>query len=196
MTRLTSILWSVVALLLICLGTSWAIQRRSVAKAEAAESRAQVLGVERDKALGDAKVSQDRADAEAQARTKAEGSLKQARADVADARARLKAPGQSVPAVPGDGPVVAPDAKDDLIAAQDDLIAKQDLKIGSLEREVVDLRTLNETKNVAISLGKQRERALEIALDAQKRATSSSKWMGRLQGFAIGVSVGYVGGKL
>jgi hypothetical protein len=33
-------------------------------------------------------------------------------------------------------------------------------------------------------------------LEAQIAANKSSKWMGRIQGFAIGAAIGYAGGKL
>ena len=180
MTRLQNVVLGFVALLLICLACSWALQRRSVAKAEAAEQRALVLGVERDKAL-------EQANQEAAGRKAAEADLAKARARVAAARPRPTI--QTVPEVPHSAAVAGSDPTGDLVPALDDLVSKLDEKVASLERENGDLR---------LELGKsmKQTRALEIALDAQKRATSSSKWLGRFQGFAIGVSVGYVGGKL
>jgi hypothetical protein len=94
-----------------------------------------------------------------------------------------------VPPVSGGASVADPNPSGDLVPALDDLVAKLDTKIESLERENGDLRT-------ALDRSMKQTRALEIALDAQKSATTSSKWLGRIQGFAIGISVGYVGGKL
>lgn len=113
------------------------------------------------------------------------------------ARAKQARPGEpSVhPVVPdgvpsdGDSPVLVDDLKDQIIDAQD-------RQITALSLEVDGLRSALVLKDQALVTQEQRVRGLEIALDAQRHAAKVGKWMGRIQGFAIGLGVGYVGGKL
>jgi hypothetical protein len=81
-------------------------------------------------------------------------------------------------------------------ALKDQVITAQDQQIGTLKAEVVELRAALVLKDRALGISEQRARGLEIALDAQRHAAKSGKWIGRLQGFAIGLGAGYVSGRL
>jgi len=196
MTRLASILWGLIALLLICLGTSWAIQRHSAARAVAAESEATEARGARDAAIEQSKAK----DAEISHHAQTIAALQAEVSSAKSVAAKLRARAGIKPAVSGDpvhpggldgqpdaGALVA--ALDSVIASQDRLIAEQDAQIKTQGERI-------KTGDDALAASMRQTRALEIALSAQKHATTSSKWIGRLQGFAIGVSVGWVGGKL
>lgn len=178
--------WFLLVLTLIIVGVAFVVGETNcnTGKVSKAEQQAAVLGGERDAAVKEA-------DREAARRFAKEPDLKAAQSRVDSARVKVKKDQASIPLpTVSDNPLVAVvDDQNELIAAQDELNRKKDEKIASLERENEELRR-------AIDLGLKRERALEIALDAQKRAAKSGKWLGRIQGFAIGVTVGYVGGKL
>lgn len=113
------------------------------------------------------------------------------------ARAKQTHPSESSvhPVVPdgvptdGDSPVLVDDLKDQVIAAQDRQIA-------ALNLEVDGLRAALDMKDRALVTSEQRARGLEIALDAEKHAAKSGKWIGRIQGFAIGITAGYAMGRL
>jgi len=195
MTRLASILWGLIALLLICLACSWAIQRRSVAQVVAAEQQATVAQVERDAAITQNKAK----DAEIAIHVQTIEALK---ADVSRAKAvaaKLRARPSGDVAVHGD---TVPSAgldesgRSGLVASLDAVIASQDELIAEQDNQIKDQAIRIKTGDDALAASMRQTRALEIALKAQKSATTSSKWLGRIQGFAIGVSVGWVGGKL
>lgn len=100
---------------------------------------------------------------------------------------------QAVPANPGVpdpvGVVGADDLRDQIIAAQDSQIAAQ-------KDEIKGLRAALDLKDRALVTAEQRARGLEIALDAQRHAPKSQRWLGRIEGVAVGIAIGYVGGKL
>ncbi len=97
------------------------------------------------------------------------------------------APVDGLPSEPaGD---LALDAADAVISAQDGLIKEQ-------AAQILDLTVSRDSWKGAYEEEHRRAVALQIALDAQKHAAKSGKWVGRLQGFAIGLGAGYVGGKL
>lgn len=91
---------------------------------------------------------------------------------------------------------VVPDAPDTADGLKDQIIEAQDTQIATLKGEVGELRTSMDLLGEALATEQRRSRGLEIALDAQKHASKSGKWLGRLQGFAVGVAVGFGGGKL
>jgi hypothetical protein len=97
------------------------------------------------------------------------------------------------PGAPNPQPVVQPDpvdgAKDQLIADLTKQIADQQSLIATLNLAVTHYRAAYEDEVKASNLK-------QIALEAQIAANKSSKWMGRIQGFAIGAAIGYAGGKL
>jgi len=174
MTRFQSIAVSLIALLLICLACSWALQRRSVAQAVAAESRAMVLEGERDAAV-------KRANNEAAAREANNAALEQARARVAAARITKPAPA-SGPEIPDSSPVVDPDPSSDLVPALDDLVAKLDAKVESLERENGDLRT-------ALDKSMKGEQALRVVI--KNTPKSYNRGLGLIYGRDKGITGEY-----
>ena len=97
---------------------------------------------------------------------------------------------------PAPVPVVSASDLHGIVDAQDALIKAQDQQIIGLKTEVQFL-TLARDEWKATAEARNREAVgLRIALDAQKHVATSWKWMGRIQGFACGVAVGFVGGKL
>jgi len=177
---------------------------------DAAQTTASILKGERDAAMeaaGAAEKRQAEASREVTIAAEAAGAADQ---NVAKLKARLAAVQKtlaSLPAVPGN-PVVpgtadslgVPDvpghdpekaAMADLIAGQDQEIQALKLEIGAQEHLVFEMQGVINSQKKALDLGFQRERALEIALDAQKHVAKAGKWMGRFQGFLIGVGAGY-----
>lgn len=82
-----------------------------------------------------------------------------------------------------------------IIAKQDELITAQDGQIKTLTKEVV---VLTQARNAWKKTAEEREQqalAQAAATEAWKKAVTSSLWKGRVQGFAAGVVLGYVGAK-
>ena len=79
---------------------------------------------------------------------------------------------------------------------RDQIIAVQDKQIAALGAEVDELRAALDLKDRALVTSEQRARGLELALEAQKHASKSQRWLGRIEGVAVGVAIGYAGGKL
>ena len=101
---------------------------------------------------------------------------------------------QAVPAAPGvPGPVGVVDPAGDL---RDQIIAAQDSQIAAQKDEIKGLRAALDLKDRALVTAEQRARGLELALEAQKHASKSQRWLGRIEGVAVGVAIGYAGGKL
>lgn len=89
-----------------------------------------------------------------------------------------------------------PDGRDAVLEDAEALIAAQDKEIGALKLQVVDLTTARDAWK-ATAEDREREAAgLRIALDAQKKVQQASRWRGRIEGFAGGVAVGFVAGRL
>lgn len=145
-----------------------------------------------------------RAEARAQA---AEADLVGSRAEVdrlrrivaAERRARV-----SDPAMPGpshDQPM-EPDHRDELLAADAVLITKLETEVKELKGANLELKTAftDEQKRSAeykAAWEAERKRALaqQAATDAWKSAVKTSRWQGRMEGFAVGVAVGYLGSR-
>ena len=100
---------------------------------------------------------------------------------------------QAVPAVPG---VSAPVGVVDSDGLRDQIIAAQDQQIAAQKDEIKGLRAALDLKDRALVTSEQRARGLELALEAQKHASKSQRWLGRIEGVAVGIAIGYVGGKL
>jgi len=79
---------------------------------------------------------------------------------------------------------------------KDQIINTQDQQIGTLKIEVSELRAALDAKDRALITSEQRARGLELALEAQKHASKSQRWLGRIEGVAVGIAIGYAGGKL
>jgi hypothetical protein len=113
--------------------------------------------------------------------------------DMARRKHPLPVPPAPTPGAPDPQPAVAADPVDDGTAQ---LIADQ-------AKEIVDLKAQVNALNLAVTHYKgayedecKASALKEIALQAQISANKSSKWVGRIEGFAIGAAVGYAGGKL
>lgn len=130
----------------------------------------------------------------------AQANVDRARAEVARVK-RLLAAKPSLPVLdptganPAIAPTVAPDHRDETIAALDVLVRAQDGQIGSLTLALTDKTRQSEEYRLAFEAERRRAVGLEIALEAQKSLTASSKWTGRIQGFAAGAALGLLGGK-
>ena len=100
---------------------------------------------------------------------------------------------QAVPAVPGVpdpvGVVVDSAPADSL---RDQIIAVQDKQIAALGAEVDELRAALDLKDRALVTSEQRARGLELALEAQKHASKSQRWLGRIEGAGVGLAIGYM----
>ena len=96
---------------------------------------------------------------------------------------------QAVPANPGVPDPVGVVGADDL---RDQIIADQDKQIAALGVEVTGLRAALDLKDRALATAEQRARGLEIALEAQRHASRSQRWLGRIEGAGVGLAIGYV----
>lgn len=88
------------------------------------------------------------------------------------------------------------DGPSDEAALSAQIITAQDEQIAALKVEVTELRTALDLKDQALITSEKRARGLEIALDAQKHTSKSQRWLGRIEGVAVGIAIGYMGGKL
>ena len=88
------------------------------------------------------------------------------------------------------------DDRDAVIAKDAEVIAAQGKQITD-QAVVISALTVSRDAWKATAEERAREAAgLRIALDAQKSVANSGKWVGRFQGFAIGIGAGYVAGRL
>jgi hypothetical protein len=127
---------------------------------------------------------------------KAQAGVDRARAKVAGAGKRVAAQ-PSVPisasthADPADNqPLVLPDP------GTADLVSAQDVLIAELRAALADEQRRSEQYRLAFEAERRRAVGLQIALDAQKHVQGASRWRGRIEGFAVGVATGFLGGKL
>lgn len=117
----------------------------------------------------------------------------------------LRALAAKVPQVPSDpDPAVAPptqpsplaDVRDQVIAKDAEMIQAQQVVISD-QAAVIGTLIISRDAWKATASAREREAAqLRIALDAMKTVQSSGKWLGRVEGFAIGLGAGYVAGRL
>lgn len=87
---------------------------------------------------------------------------------------------------------MAPDHRDELLAAQDELIAKQAGQISTLKVALTDEQARSEQFRLAFESERKATAAQQAATEAWKKAVTTSKWRGRIEGFAAGVALGYV----
>ncbi len=88
-----------------------------------------------------------------------------------------------------------PDVRDAVITKDAEVIAAQAVVIGQKDAEIAQL-TISRDEWKATAEARERQAiAQEAATKAWKKAVTESKWMGRAQGFAAGVVVGYVEGR-
>lgn len=92
-------------------------------------------------------------------------------------------------------PTPPPDIQTAIISKDAELIAAQVEEIRGL-RNQNEILTQARDAWKATALDRQREAAsLRIALDAQRSLSTASKWRGRIEGFTVGVVLGYAGGR-
>ena len=98
----------------------------------------------------------------------------------------------NLPAIPpGD-----PDVRDAVIAKDAEVIDAQAKVIEGQKVEITGLGASRDQWKATYEAESRRVAGLEIALAAQKHVSASGKWIGRLQGFAVGIGTGYVAGRL
>lgn len=98
-------------------------------------------------------------------------------------------------------PEIASDS--DLVIAQAQVIEKQDAEIKAQDAEIKGLRahvvTITKSSDSwKLSAQESQREALQLraALAAREGLETSALWKGRIQGFAVGLAGGYVGGRL
>ena len=114
---------------------------------------------------------------------------------VADLKAKLRALHASATASAPSG-ATSVDGPSDEAALSAQIIAAQDSQIAAQKDEIKGLRAALDLKDRALVTAEQRARGLEIAMEAQRHASRSQRWLGRIEGVAVGIAIGYVGGKL
>ena len=132
-----------------------------------------------------ARIAVDQADAAAKTAAQHEATAQALKAKLAHLRAVPAAPGVSDPV----GVVVDSAPADSL---RDQIIAVQDKQIAALGAEVDGLRAALDLKDRALATAEQRARGLELALEAQKHAQRSQRWLGRIEGAGVGLAIGYM----
>lgn len=80
--------------------------------------------------------------------------------------------------------------------AQDELITALELELSAEIAKTEAWQESSENWKKAFQQSERQIECLKIAHEAHLKAVHASRWKGRLEGFAIGVSVGYLGGKL
>lgn len=110
--------------------------------------------------------------------------------------------GAKPPALPG--PTVPPPAGGDaasdlraqqLLAADRTLIEAQAGQIEALGLALADERRRSAEFKAAYEAERKATAAQAAATEAWKQAVTTSRWRGRIEGFAAGVALGYVGGR-
>ena len=138
-----------------------------------------------------ARIAVDQAGAAAKTAAQHEATAQALKAKLAKLRALPASATASAPsgATSVDGP-------SDEAALSAQIIAAQDSQIAAQKDEIKGLRVALDAKDKALVTSEQRARGLELALDAQRHASKSQRWLGRIEGVAVGIAIGYVGGKL
>jgi hypothetical protein len=166
-----------------------------------ATAKVQALQMQAAEAKGGEDAARHEADTQRQAADVWRVQVTDAGATVSDLRQqveRLRRAAAPVPHQPAASPGTVQDPVDlaPLVAKQDELIQAQDVKITALEGQV------KAQGNEIIGLHKALDFA-DLRADIQAQASKAayegikkSLWLGRAQGFATGLAVGYVGGRV
>ena len=126
-------------------------------------------------------------------------------AEVARLRAKLarvrKAPPAapappSTPGAPEPEPVAPPVDLAAVVAQQDLLITAQDKQIQDQAGQIHTLTLARDSWRLSAQESAQEALQLRSALLAQQGVAKAQRWMGRLEGLAVGLGAGYVGGRL
>jgi len=108
-----------------------------------------------------------------------------------EAERRARVSDHAGAAVP-DPAAVPADHRDELLAADAVLIAKQDAQIQGLQVALMDERKRSAEFKAAFEAERKATAAQQAATEAWKKAVTTSRWRGRIEGFAAGVALGYV----
>lgn len=111
---------------------------------------------------------------------------------------RLKAKLASIkPLVPALTPPISAGtvAQDPVSSVKDEIIAAQDTQINGLETQVINLALSRDSWKGAYEASTKEVASMRLAHQAQVAAIKGSRWMGRFEGFAVGVAAGYLAGK-
>ena len=100
--------------------------------------------------------------------------------------------GAVVPASAASGP----DDRDALIAKDQEVITALTKVVEDQGTEISQLTISRDQWKASSEAEHRAVVGLQIALDAQKVVSKSDKWIGRVEGFAIGIGAGYVAGRL
>ncbi len=184
------------ALVLAVLAVAWGVESCHRGAGTEAEHQAAVHEGEANAHVSQAQALPDHTQALAQA----QADVDRARAEVARLR-KLLAAKPSIPVPDPVGPGSANDApipadhRDEVIAAQTILIAAQDGQIKGLKLALEDEKSRSGQWQAAFEAERKRALAQEAATEAWKKAVKGSRWTGRIEGFAAGIALGYVGGR-
>lgn len=101
---------------------------------------------------------------------------------------------------PAGGPTVGSDdsaleAAEAVIAKDAEVIQAQDLLIKNQSESILVLTKARDEWRATAEARERQALAQEAATRAWKDAVTTSRWRGRVEGFAAGVALGYVGGK-
>ena len=200
MTLVQKICAYAVAILLIAGVTAWAIKHHAAAIGNAAEVKAQEYkgGANAETAHANQTAVQVQAVQAANAPNQAD--VDRAWAEVRRLRKLLAARPNPIPNPPGSDPapvqpVATPDLNVQLDHAKDELITKQDVQIQGLKAENALQSTEISQLRVALDLRNKQAMAQEADTKAWKEAVTASRWQGRIEGFAAGAVIGYLGGR-
>lgn len=118
-----------------------------------------------------------------------QAALARSRVEVARAKAQVQTVTVAVPEPVQETPKNEHDERDVLIQAQD-------THIQNLEAALKAATARGDAYKLALEDATKRANLQEAALKAALAAQVASKWRGRVEGFAVGIGVGYIGGRL
>lgn len=89
-----------------------------------------------------------------------------------------------------------PDVRDALIAKDAEVIEAQGKEIAGLKDLTSQLVISRDQWKATAEARERQALAQQAATDAWKKAVTTSRWRGRIEGFAVGMASGYVAGRL
>jgi hypothetical protein len=194
-----AIAYAVLAIALV-LGTAWGIKHRAASKGSKDEAQAQVFKGEANATqttaqASDAKIPDLQAKVDDQA-----ASLVRLQAERDALLRKLAAKVPSVSSNPDPtGAVSTPDSvsdvRDEVIAKDAEVITAQTKQIQDQQAVIVALTGSRDQWKATADLRDKQAMAQEAATAAWKQAVVASRWQGRIEGFAAGAVLGYLGGK-
>ena len=107
---------------------------------------------------------------------------------------RLKAKLAAIPE-PEPAQDAEPDVRDREISAQKEVIEAQNVAIGKLQLALTDEQKRSAEWKSAYDAETKRAAAQQAATDAWKSAVTESRWLGRGEGFAVGLALGLLKGR-